>query len=88
MFEYVLAWDATSDIIEDWMYDSLAKEYLLKDDVREWMQDANPYAVHDMLEILMEAMDRGMWNPSEEMLRSLEKLYLENEELLEGISDR
>ena len=88
MFEYVLAWDATSDIIEDWMYDSLAKEYLLKDDVRKWMQDANPYAVHDMLKILMEAIDRRMWNPSEEMLRSLEQFYLENEEILEGLTDR
>ena len=88
MFEYVLAWDATSDIIEDWMYDSLAKEYLLKDDVREWMSDANPYAVHDMLEILMEAMERGMWNPTEEMYRLLEQIYLENEEMLEALSDR
>jgi cobaltochelatase CobN len=88
MFEYVFAWDATSDIIEDWMYEVLAKEYLLKDEVRGWMQDANPYAVHDMLKVLMEAMDRGMWDPSEEMRESLKELYLENEELMEGISDR
>ena len=87
MFEYVFAWDATSDIIEDWMYESLANEYLLKDEVREWIQRANPYAIHDMIETLMEAIERGMWDPSEDMRRSLEELFLESEELLEKIND-
>ena len=88
MFEYVFAWDATSDIIEDWMYDTLAERYLLKEDVREWMEKANPYAVHDMLDILMEAESRGMWKPSGDILDRLKDLYLENEELLEEITDR
>jgi cobaltochelatase CobN len=88
MFEYVFAWDATSNIIEDWMYDTLAERYLLKEDVREWMEKANPYAVHDMLDILMEAESRGMWKPSGDILDRLKDLYLENEELLEEITDR
>ena len=88
MFEYVFAWDATSDIIEDWMYDTLAERYLLKDDVREWMEKANPYAVHDMLDILMEAESRGMWKPSGDLMDRLKDIYLENEEFLEEITDR
>ena len=88
MFEYVFAWDATSDIIEDWMYDTLAERYLLKEDVREWMEKANPYAVHDMLDILMEAESRGMWKPSGDILDRLKDLYLENEEFLEELTDR
>ena len=88
MFEYVFAWDATSNIIEDWMYDTLAERYLLKEDVREWMEKANPYAVHDMLDILMEAESRGMWKPSGDLMDRLKEIYLENEEFLEEITDR
>ncbi len=87
MFEYVFGWDATSDIIENWMYDRMASDYILKDDVRQWIEEANPYAMHDMIDVLLEANERGMWDASDEMLEKLQDIYLNNEELLEELTD-
>ncbi len=88
MFEYIFGWDATSDIIENWMYDRLATDYILKDEVRQWIEEANPYAMHDMMDILLEANERGMWDASQEMLDKLSEIYLNNEEILEEITDK
>ena len=88
MFEYIYGWDATSDIIEDWMYDDLAKHYLIDDEVRGWMEEANPYSIRDMIDVLMEAADRGMWKPGEGIMEKLKDIYVENEELLEEITDK
>lgn len=88
MFEYVFAWDATSDIVEPWMYESLAETYILDGEVKEWIDDVNPYAMREMLQRLMEAIDRGMWEPTEEMNKRLSDAFLENEDILEGRTDR
>ncbi len=87
-FEYIFGWDATSDIIEPWMYQSLTEFYILTDEVREWIEDVNSYAMHEMLKRLMEAIDRGMWEPPEEINDRLSEIFLENEEILEEITDR
>ena len=87
MFEYVFGWDATSDIIENWMYDGLAENYLLDDEVRGWIEESNPYAVRDMIGVLLEAADRDMWKPSEATAEKLKDLYLKNEAVLEKITD-
>ncbi len=55
LFDYTLGWSATSDIIENWMYDDLAERFVLDENVREWVKDENPYAMMDMLARLEEA---------------------------------
>ncbi|MDO5862436.1 MAG: cobaltochelatase subunit CobN, partial [Thermoplasmata archaeon] len=45
MAEYVLGWDATSDIIDPWMYQSIAERFLFDEETAEWFRDANPYAM-------------------------------------------
>ena len=88
MTEYVFGWDATSDIIDKWMYDGIAEKYLLDEKVREWMMDVNPYAMKDILDRLHEAISRGMWDADDEMKEKLKELYMELEDRLEEISDR
>ena len=88
MTEYVFGWDATSDIIEKWMYDGIAEKYLLDEKVKEWMLDVNPNAMKEILDRLYEAIDRGMWDADDEMKEKLKGLYLELEDRLEEISDR
>ena len=88
MTEYVFGWDATSDIIEKWMYDGIAEKYLLDKKVREWMLDVNPHAMKEILDRLHEAIDRGMWDADEDMKEKLRDLYLEIEDRLEKLSDR
>ena len=53
-----------------------------------WMEEANPYSIRDMIDVLMEAADRGMWKPGEGIMEKLKDIYVENEELLEEITDK
>ena len=86
--EFTMAWGATSDVTEDWMYDGLADKFLLDEDTKEWMQDVNPYAMMNILNRLEEAIERGLWDASDDYRQKLRDLYLETEERIEEITDR
>ena len=86
--EYTFGWDATSDVVDDWMYEGLAERYLFDEDTKEWMKDENPNAMMEVLNRLMEAYDRGMWNAKQETLDKLRDLFLELEERIEEVNDR
>lgn len=82
--EYVFAWDATSGIVDPWMYQTIADRFLLDGVNSEWMRDVNPYAMHETVSWLLEAVGRGMWSPDDETRERLEALYLDLEGDLEG----
>ncbi len=84
LVDYAFGWDATSDVIEPWMYEGMAERFLLDDENREWLERNNPEAVRQMSGRLLEAIDRGMWEASAEMRERLESIYLSHEEQLEG----
>jgi cobaltochelatase CobN len=84
----VFGWDATVEAVEDWMYEDLAKKYVLDKAMQEWLKDVNPYALQNMVERLLEAITRDMWNASEEMKKELQNLYLSIEGLLEGKNEK
>ena len=86
--EYTMAWGATSDIVEGWMYESLVDTYLKDDEVREWMEDVNPYSMMNILETLNEAIKRRLWDASDDYKEFLDRMYSEAEEILEDLSDR
>lgn len=85
MVDIVFGWDATSEVVEDWMYDKICETYLFNDEKREWIKSVNPWAVHSMTERLLEANQRGMWNTSEENLEKLKGLYLDIEGSIEEV---
>ena len=85
--EYVLGWDATSDIIEPWMYEGIAEHFLFDEETRKWMEECNPHALREMASRLLEAVQRGMWEPSELMKEKLNSIYLETETVLEEAND-
>jgi cobaltochelatase CobN len=80
----VLGWDATVEVVEDWMYESLAKKYVLDKKMQDWLKEVNMYALQNMIERLLEAIERNLWTASEEMKKELQQLYLETEGELEG----
>ena len=86
--DYVFGWSATEDVIEDWMYEDLAKKYVLDKDMQDWLKDVNPYALQNMTERLLEAIERNLWNASEDLKKQLQQLYLEIEGLLEDESGK
>ncbi|MBR4227120.1 MAG: cobaltochelatase subunit CobN [Candidatus Methanomethylophilaceae archaeon] len=88
VIEHAFGMDATSDVMDKWMYDGIADKYLLDRDTWEWMESENPYAAAEILDRLDEAISRGMWDADDDMRRKLEELYDEAEERLEDLTDR
>jgi cobaltochelatase CobN len=86
--DFVFGWDATVEVVEDWMYEDLTKKYVLDPEMQQWFKEVNPYALQNMIERLLEAIKRGMWQPSEEMKRQLEQLYLQVEGWLETANEK
>lgn len=72
-------WDATSDVMEDWMYEKMTEAYALDPKVQDWMKRVNPWALSRITETLLEAERRGLWQAKAETVDALEKLYLEVE---------
>jgi cobaltochelatase CobN len=82
--DYLFGYDATTGVVEDWMYRDVTRKYVLDESVREFMQESNPWALRAISERLLEAAGRGLWSePDPEDLHALKAAYLENEGLLE-----
>ncbi|MGV9820509.1 cobaltochelatase subunit CobN [Nocardia xishanensis] len=82
--DYLFGYDATTDVVADWMYEKLTESYVFDDVNRKFMEQSNPWALHGITERLLEAAERGMWAaPEQETLDRLRQVYLETEGELE-----
>ena len=81
------AWDATSDIMEDWMYDEYTDKYVLDKNMQEWFKEVNPWALSRMVDTLLEAVQRNMWHADEKRVEALKNLLLDVEGEMEESSD-
>ena len=82
-----MGWSATSDVIEKWMFDSMAERFVLDEETREWIMKENPYAMMNMMDRLEEAVSRGLWDADDEMMAKLDALYDDVEGALEDLTD-
>lgn len=87
MIAHSFQWDATSAVMEDWMYEKYAEKYTFDPKVQGWLREVNPWALQRMTEILLEAEQRGLWQAKPETKEELQKLYLEMEGELEDRAD-
>jgi len=82
--DYLFGFDATAGVVHDWMYDALAREYVLDETNREFMNRSNPWALRGIVERLHEAADRGLWEaPDPDLLAAMQQVYLDVEGDLE-----
>lgn len=78
--DYLFGFDATAGVVRDDMYESLARAYVLDEDVQAFLRQSNPWALRGMVERLSEAADRGMWaEPDPEVVAAMQQVYLEVE---------
>ncbi|MFD1813709.1 cobaltochelatase subunit CobN, partial [Rhodococcus gannanensis] len=59
--DYLFGYDATTNVVADWMYEKLAETYVLDEQNRSFMEKSNPWALHGIAERLLEAVERDMW---------------------------
>ncbi|HWP49125.1 MAG TPA: cobaltochelatase subunit CobN [Candidatus Limnocylindrales bacterium] len=78
--DYLFGYDATAEILEDWMYERLAETYILDESMQQFFQEKNPWALRDMTGRLLEAIERGLWEkPKDIMISQLRQVYLKFE---------
>lgn len=78
--DYLFAFDATSELVDDHQYALLTDAYLLDKSTRDFIQQHNPGALQDILERLLEAQQRGLWQEPGEYREALENLLIDSEE--------
>ncbi|PSR65462.1 MULTISPECIES: cobaltochelatase subunit CobN [Nocardia] len=82
--DYLFGYDATTNVVADWMYEKLSESYVFDDVNRKFMTESNPWALHGIAERLLEAAERKLWEaPQPETLDRLRQIYLETEGELE-----
>jgi len=86
--DIAFGWDATAEVLDDWMYEELAKKYALDKKMQDWLKEVNPYALQNIAERLLEAIQRDMWQATDEMKQELQNIYLDIEGVLEESSSK
>lgn len=83
--DYLFAYDATTHCVADHMYTGVAQAYVLDPEVQAFVRQANPWALRDMAERLLEANQRGLWASADAaMLDALRQVANEAEGVLEA----
>ncbi|MBX8530943.1 cobaltochelatase subunit CobN [Pseudomonas cichorii] len=78
--DFLFAFDATTELIDDHQYALLADAYLLDPSTRDFIREHNPDALRDMAERMLEAQQRGLWQEPGDYREALEDLLLDIEE--------
>lgn len=79
----VYGWEATTQEVDDWIFDDIAKTFILNEENKQFFEENNPWALEDMSRRLLEAEQRGLWQADPEVLNQLKETYLEIEGWLE-----
>ena len=61
--DYLFAFAATTGAVKDHHFDAVFDAYVADDDVRDFMAEANPAALRELAERLLEAQERSLWRP-------------------------
>ncbi len=86
--DYLFGYDATADVLEDWMYEQVAETYALEPAMQDFLRRSNPWALRDIASRLGEAIQRNMWDADEDMQKRLRDLYASVDGDLEDRMDR
>jgi cobaltochelatase CobN len=82
--DYLFAYDASTGRVPDWSYGAICDHWLRSETILAFLRAANPWALRDMAERLLEAHHRGLWEGSTpEQLNHLRDLVLASEALIE-----
>ncbi|MFN9624126.1 MAG: cobaltochelatase subunit CobN [Cyanobacteriota bacterium] len=81
--DYLFAYDASTGRVPDWSYGAICDQWLQGETLTA-LRQANPWALRDMGERLLEAHHRGLWEgASPEHLEHLRQLVLSSEARIE-----
>ncbi|MCD6206538.1 MAG: cobaltochelatase subunit CobN [Methanosarcinales archaeon] len=79
----VYGWEATTQEVDDWIFDDITRTFVLDCEMRQFFEENNPYALEEIGRRLLEAAERGLWDADPEVLDGLKNAYLEMEGVIE-----
>jgi len=82
----VYGWEASTQEVDDWVFDDITKTFVLDDEMRQFFEENNPYALEEIARRLLEAESRGLWDADPEVLDALRNTYLEIEGWMEDLA--
>ncbi|MFT4243150.1 MAG: cobaltochelatase subunit CobN [Acidovorax sp.] len=82
--DYLFGFDATTQLVSDTHYALVTQAYVQDDAVRQFLRAHNPQALGDIVNRLLEAIDRGMWEQPGDLHDALLAQMLAQEEFMEG----
>ena len=82
----VYGWEASTQKVDDWIFDDITATFVLDEEMRQFFEKNNPYALEEIARRLLEAESRGLWNADPDMLEALKRTYLEIEGWMEDRS--
>ena len=70
-------WSATADAVDPWIYTEITNTFLLDAAMFERLRQLNPHSVESLAKRLLEAHERGYWNPAEQVVEKLREMLAE-----------
>ena len=81
--DYVFGWDATTGSIDEQTYEKITAAFVENEAMTAWMHAVNPWSRQNIIERLLEAINRSLWAADDTMAQYLREQYLENESIFE-----
>ncbi|MCX8118451.1 MAG: cobaltochelatase subunit CobN [Desulfobacterota bacterium] len=72
-------WQATSRAVDGAIFDDVARTFLMDEENRRFFEQNNPWALEEIARRLIEAAERGLWEPSPDIKEALKQIYVEIE---------
>ena len=82
-FENILGLSATTNSVEQWIYNDMFDTYVTNEGLKEKLKENNSWAYMEMLNFMMEYEKRGYWKANKEQLQKLKREILDLEGNLE-----
>jgi cobaltochelatase CobN len=76
-------WQATAKAVDDAVFDDVARTFMMNEENREFFEKENPWALEEIGRRLLEAAQRGLWQPADDVKEQLQDIYLEIEGWME-----
>src|SRR5690606_16544835 len=83
-FVNVLGLASTTNQVEQWVVSSLHDAYVADEARSKQMVENNRYAYHEILETMLECVQRQYWHPTEDQLEQLRHKYMQLESEIEA----
>ncbi|NTU43569.1 MAG: cobalt chelatase, partial [Nitrospirales bacterium] len=76
-------WQATTRVVDGSVFDDITRTYLMDRENKEFFEENNPWAMEEIGRRLIEAVERGLWEPAPDVRDALKNVYLEVEGWIE-----